>query len=209
MQLFTRRVHLVGPPRETMAYAADICGYVADKTGRDIALWSAMFGAPIGTMFFTVRVDGLADLQAATASFLDDDQYHEKLAAGREFASGPAEDSLGTPLYGELGDPPPVGSYAQVTSAVIAAGKYAEAFAWGADVAGYVSKLSGVPSMFLAGQFGAFGNVTWIGVAPDLETVDRSMATVNADAGYVERLGAATDLFVDGSGQQGLLVRVA
>ena len=45
-------VHLVGPPRETMAYATDMRSYVADKTGRDIALWSPMFGAPIGTLFW-------------------------------------------------------------------------------------------------------------------------------------------------------------
>lgn len=209
MQLFTRRVHLVGPPRETMTYAADMCAYVAEKSGRDIALWSAMFGAPIGTMFFTVRVDGLADLQAATASFIDDDEYHDKLAAGREFMGAPAEDSISTPLYGELGDPPPVGAYAQITAATIANGKYADAFAWGAEIAGYTAGLTGLPAMFLAGQFGAFGNVTWISGAPDLAAVDSSMVTVNTDAGYMERLGAAKELFQEGSGQQGLLTRVA
>ena len=209
MQLFTRRVHLVGPPRETMAYATDMCSYVAEKTGRDIALWAAMFGAPIGTMFYTVRVDGLADLQAATASFVDDDEYHAKLTAGGTFLGAPAEDSIATPLFGELGDAPPVGSFAQVTSAVISAGKYKDAFTWGVEIAGYTAELTGLPAMFLAGQFGAFGNVTWVGGAPDLATVDRSMATVNSDAGYLERLGAAKELFVEGSGQQGLLTRVA
>ena len=209
MQLFTRRVHLVGPPRETMAYATDMCSYVSEKTGRDIALWATMFGAPIGTMFYTVRVDGLADLQAATASFLDDDEYHAKLTAGGAVLCAPAEDAFVTPLFGELGHPPPVGSFAQVTSAVIANGKYEDAFAWGAEIAAYTSKLAGMPELFLAGQFGAFGNVTWVGGAPDLATVDRSMATVNADAGYLKRLVAAKELFQEGSGQQVLIQRLA
>lgn len=209
MQLFTRRVHLVGPPRETMAHAADMRSYVAEKSGRDIALWSAMFGAPIGTMFYSVRVEGLADLQAATASFIDEDEYHEKLAAGREFLGAPAEDSISTPLFGELGDPPPVGAFVQITAATIANGKYQDAFAWGAEIAEYTAGLTGRPAIFLAGQFGAFGNVTWINGAPDLATVDSSNATVNADAGYLKRLGAAKELFQEGSGQQGLLTRVA
>ena len=92
---------------------------------------------------------------------------------------------------------------------MIANGAYEEAFAWGADMAEYAAGLTGVPEMFLASQFGAFGAVSWIAVAPDAATVDRANAALNGDAEYMKRLGAAKDLFLPGSGMQGLVTRVA
>lgn len=209
MQLFTRRVHTIGAPNDVRAYATDMRAFVADKTGRDIGLWSTVFGAPVGTFFYTVRVEGVADLMTMTSSLTSDAQYNQKAAAGREFIAAPAEDSLSTPVFGELGDAPPVGSFAQVVSAVIANGQYEAALSWGAEIAAYVQGLTGIPEMFLAGQFGAFGNVTWIGGAPDAATVDQANATMNADAEYVKRLGDAKELFIPGSGMQGLVTRIA
>lgn len=210
MQLFTRRVHLVGPPADTMAYATGMRDFVAERTGRDIALWSGLFGGPMGTMFYAMRVDGLADLAAATASLAEDPDYHRRLAEGRDFVGAPAEDSLATPIHGELGEEsPPVGSYAQIVTATIANGMYERALGWGAEMAAYTASLTGVPEMFLAGQFGAFGNVSWIGVSPDAATVDRAMATVNGDPEYMKRLGEAGELFAEGSGLQALLTRIA
>jgi hypothetical protein len=63
--------------------------------------------------------------------------------------------------------------------------------------------------MFLVGQFGAFGNVTWIGGAPDAATVDQANATMNGDAEYMKRLSDSKDLFIPGSGMQGLVTRIA
>lgn len=209
MQLFSRRVLLVGPPSETVPYATEMREFVSEAIGREVALWAANFGAPVGTMLYTMRVDGVADLADATSGLMENEEYQRRLADHAHLNGAPAEDSLGTPIFGELGDHPPVGSYAQVVSAVIANGMYAEGFAWGAEIAAYVAELTGVPEMFLAGQFGPFGNVTWIAVAPDAATVDRANATTNADAEYMKRLTEARDLFVPGSGQQALVSRIA
>ena len=66
MQLFSRRVHLVGAPHETMPYAIGMREFVSDSIGREVALWSAGFGAPVGTLMYTMRVAGVADLADAT-----------------------------------------------------------------------------------------------------------------------------------------------
>jgi hypothetical protein len=194
----------------TSAHNRDIRRDIRVTTGRDISLWAAMFGAPLGSMVYSMRVDGLADLQRSTAVLTGDATYHEKIAAGSQYAGAPTEDNLGTPVYGSPGEQsPPVGALASVTTAVMAAGRYAEAIAWGVDVAKHVESLTGQGTMFLTNEFGPFGRVTWIGVMPDGAAADSSMAAVNGDADYLAKLHAAGDLFVEGSGHRTLIARVA
>lgn len=210
MKLFSRRVHLVGPPAETMTYATEMCAYVNDKIGREVALWSAVFGAPLGSMIYTMRVEGIADLATATEGLLADPEYHAKLAAGAAFAGAPAEDSIGTPIRGELGaESPPVGTYASVTTAQISNGKYAEAFGWAVEVAAHVESVTGWPTMVTSSQYGPFGTVNWIAGGADAAAVDASNAALMGDEGYMKMLVAAGDLFLPGSGQQVLIQRVA
>ncbi len=209
MQLFSRRVHMTGPPAEAMAYAVEMRAHVSGLAGREISLWSVGFGAPLGTMIYSARVEGLADLQSITTPILADAEYHAKLAKGAAYASGPAEDSLLQPINGEIGDPPPVGSLAVLTSAVVANGAYEAAIGWGIDMAEHVTAVSGMPTLFLSQQYGPFGAVGWIGVAADGSAVDAANAAINADAAYLAKLGAVGDLFVEGSGHRMLATRVA
>jgi hypothetical protein len=210
MYLFSRSVMLAGPPAASGAHAVELCQYVTKVMGRDVALWSAGFGAPLGAMVYAMRVEGLADLEAAAAPLLADPGYHERLATGQQFNGGPAHDSLAQPLFGELGDAsPPVGSVATVTTATMAGGHYGAAAAWGIDIARHVSTVSGVPTMFLADSFGAFGSVAWIAVAPDMAAADAAGAAVNGDATYLSKLDEAGALFLPGSGNRVLMTRVA
>ena len=211
MKLFSRRVHMVGPPADTMAYAIDMCAFVNEKVGREIALWSALFGAPLGSMMYTMRVEGVADLATATEKLLAEPDYHAKIAAGAAFVGGmPAEDSIGTPIRGELGgESPPVGTYAAVTTAQIANGKYADAFGWAVEVAQQVESTTSLPTMVISSQYGPFGTVNWIAAGADATAVDAANEALMGDESYMKMLGAAGDLFVPGSGQQALIRRIA
>ena len=209
MQLFTRQLLLTGPPAESGAWAVGMAAEVTAKMGTEVALWSAGMGAPVGSVAFTIRVDGAADLMAKAGPLAEDADYQAKLAAGADFVAAPANDSLATPLHGDLGDAPPVGSFAVVTNATIANGKYAEAVGWGVDVAQHVTAISGMPVMLLMQEYGPFGTLTWIGGSPDAAGVDASAAATNGDADYIAKLSAAGDLFVPGSGQRVLATRIA
>jgi hypothetical protein len=209
MQLFTRQVMTAGPEADALAWATDMAAAASAKMGTEVALWRAGFGAPIGAMAFTTRVEGIADLMAKAAPLADDADYQAKLAKGAEIVVGPPQDSLATPLHGDLGDPPPVGAMAVVTNAVIANGRYAEAVGWGIDVAQHVTSLTGMPVGLMMQEYGAFGQLTWIGVGADAAAIDASAAATNGDAEYVQKLSAAGDLFVPGSGQRSLVTRVA
>jgi hypothetical protein len=209
MQLFTRTISLAGPFDKMMAFATGMRELVSDRAGREIALWSVSFGAPIGTLIYSARVEGLADLQSIGATLMGDAEYHAKLAAGRDLSTAPPVDGLSTPIHGELGAVPPVGTVAIITTAAIANGKYAEALAWGVEIAQYVEGVTGFPTLFLSQDFGGFGNVTWIGATPDAASADAAGQKLNADPGYLGKLAAAGDLFAQGSGQRALLTRIA
>jgi hypothetical protein len=209
MQLFTRQLMTAGPEDEAGAWATDIAAAASATMGTEVALWAAAFGSPIGAIAFTMRVDGIADLLAKAAPLAGDADYQAKLAAGASIVVGPPQDSLATPLHGDLGDAPPIGSMAVVTNAVIANGQYAEAVGWGIDVAQQVTSLTGMPVGLMMQEYGPFGQLTWIGIGADAAAIDASAAAMNGDADYIKSLSAAGNLFVPGSGHRSLVTRMA
>ena len=209
MRLFTRTVQLSGPPAEVLAFSSDMRAFVSDKLGMDIGLWNVSFGAPLGTWVYSARVEGLAHLATINETLLSDPKYHEMLAGGAAFTAGGAEDALMTPLHGGVGDPPPVGTVVVATRAVVAGGKYAEAVAWGIDIAVHGEQVTGIPVGFYMSDFGVFGSVGWISGAPDAATTEAAGDKLNADPGYIEKLGSVGDLFVPASGVRTMATRVA
>lgn len=209
MSLFSRSVLMTGPSSAVTEFALDVREYVTKKTGTEVALWSMQFGGPVGTMVYSVRVDGHAGLAAVTAPLVGDSTYEAMLAKGGEFLGSPPVDMLREPLDGSTpGDAPPVGSVVVVTTAIIGNGKYAEAIGWGIDTASHATKVSGMPVAFYSDLYGPFGQVTWIGVSPDLAALDAANAKMNGDAAYIEKLSAAGDLFVPGAAHRSMAVRV-
>lgn len=209
MDLFSRSVMLTGDPTTYMAYATEMRSFASEQLGQEIALWSVAFGAPRGTMTYTARVDGLAGVQAMNAQLLGNAEYMSKLATGATLGGGAANDNLMQPIHGDLGDHPPVGSVATVTTAVIANGAYAEAIGWGVEMAQLVENIAGTPTVFGMSAFGTFGQVTWINVSADAAAADASGNAVNSNADYMGRLSAVGDLFVPGSGHRSLAMRIA
>lgn len=209
MQLFARNVLLSGPLPEVMSYATDARSYVSDKLDTEVALWSAMFGAPAGSMTFAARVDGLAGAAANTATLMADDEYHSLVARGREYLVGAPEDSLSQPLHGELGEsPPPVGSVATITTAV-AATSFSNAVGWGVEMAQLVESITGMPVLFMANQAGRLGEFGWIGIAADVAAADAAGEKLTGNADYINKVDGAVDLFVSGASTRVIATRVA
>jgi hypothetical protein len=209
MQIFSRTLGTLGPQDEIMAWATDMTAYVSDKSGNEVALWVPTFGWPVGTLGWSMRVDGLAGVQTAFAPLLEDPAYFAKAATAREWVNTPAEDRLVTSLTGELGDPPPVGSNVTITTAVMAGGHYGEAIGWGLEMAARVHEVSGLPTIFGTEEFGTFGTVQWIAGAADAAGADAAREAINADETYLNMLSSVGDLFLPGSGHRSLLTRVA
>lgn len=209
MKLLTRTVHLTGTLADTAGWCIDMAQFASKTIDREIAVWAANFGAPLGTYTFAMRVTGLADIQSWLPTLEGNADYQAKSSAGLAMSAAPAEGQLANVLHGQLGeDAPPVGSMALVTTAVVANGKYEKAMGWSIDIAQHVEKVTGMPTMFLASSYGPFGEVTWIQVAPDGEAVDAATEAVNNDPDYLAKLGDVGELFVPASGQRALLTRI-
>ena len=209
MQLFTRRVQMV-TTTEAMAYAVEMQALATRVAGREITLWNGLFGGPVGSLFYSTRAEGIADMAAVSATMAGNAEYMAKVDGGAKFRAGPTEDSLGTPLYGELsGDQPPVGAYASIVMAEIDNAMYEEALAWGADMAAFAEETTGLPGMFLSNDYGAFGGVTWISVAMDGAGVDAARGKLYGNPEYLKRLGTTKGMFRPGSGLQALITRIA
>lgn len=210
MHLFSRSVQFNGPFSEVMPHAAALRAYVADKSGLDVALWTAVFGAPVGTCVYTARLDGLAGVQAMAMSLSGDAKWEALLAKGAAWHVGTVNDALASPIHGSLdGGSPPVGAVAQITSAVVAGGAYAEAITWGVALAQHIEKVTGNPMLFLTEMSGTFGGVRWIGVSADAAAADAAGQKMAGDAKYIEMLGSVGDLFLPGSGHQSTAMRAA
>src|SRR5689334_11913179 len=108
MRLFTRTIHLTGPPAEVLEFSTEMRSFVSDTIGIEVGLWSVQFGAPLGTLVYSARVEGLAQLGTINERLMSASGYHERLAKGADFVAAPAQDALGTPLHGGDGDVPPV-----------------------------------------------------------------------------------------------------
>ena len=209
MRLFTRTVHLSGPPTDVMDFATDMRSFVSDTIGIEVGLWSVQFGAPLGTLVYAAGVDGLADLSAINAQLMAAPGYQERLATGADLVTAPAQDSLSTPLHGGDGDVPPVGSVAIATRALVLGGRYTEAITWGTDMAIHSEKVTGNPVGFYMDTFGPFGGVSWISAAPDAAAAESAGDKLNADTEYLERLSDVGHLFVAGSGHRSMATRIA
>ena len=83
-----------------------------------------------------------------------------------------------------------------MTTAVVANGQYAEAAAWGVEMAELVQEVTNLPTMFLVDSYGTFGQVTWLSGAPDLATADAAGEAINTNPDYLKRLSDVGDLFV-------------
>lgn len=210
MFLFSRVSTLRGNPAKVLGWATEMNELVNSKTDVEVTLWGAVFGYPIGTMAWTTMVESHAQLSATQQTLMADKAYNTMIEKGQDLISAPGQDFLRRIIHGEPGDgPPPVGSVATVITATAANGRLAETVQWGIDVSDHVSSLTGANIAFMADTYGNFGQVTWILGVEDMAAADAANDAMMTDAEYMDRIKAAADLFIPGSGHQGLVTRLA
>jgi hypothetical protein len=209
MNLFTRQATLAPEHlQEGLAYTVEIAQYVSEKTALDVIPWTTMFGAPLGSVSWSARVDSQAALGAVQDTLAADSTFQARVKDASRFFTGSPEDAIGqfVAFSGTGGE---IRQYASIVTAQCAAGKVAEAMAWGVDMMQYVGKLTGLDSSIVRGIYGPFATLVWISLADSLDEVDAADAAMSSDPSYLERLDQAGDLFQPGSAQQRLIRRLA
>lgn len=209
MLLFSRVVTLTGGPRRSLPWAIDMTGYVNAHCDLDVSLWTGDFGYPLGTVAWSTAVESEAALAAETAKLVTDDEYFDMVDQSQVLVTEPGQDLLRELVHGEPGEPPAVGSVATVTTATALADRMVDAVGWAVDIAQHITKISNLPVSVFTNVYGQMGEITWIGVQPDLASAETVRATINTDADYLGRMPATKELFVPASGHFGRVTRIA
>jgi hypothetical protein len=199
MLLWTRTRQLDGLHwPDACASAVESTRHAAATTGLEVVPWTGVYGLPLGTVVYSVRVETQSAIAAALTTLVD---------SGRTLDDGPGQDAIGE-LVSSAGAGESTARFASVVLAQCAPGRIAEATAWGVDVLSHASKATGLDGLFLRGLYGPWASLVWISLAESMEEIDDSAAALAADPTYVERIDDAGPLFIPGSASQRLLRRL-
>lgn len=208
MKMFTRDLVLMGPPVAVREWATSVADAYEAATGNAVAVWASIAGGTSGHHTWSMPVEGSATLLEGTMAAFADDAYLAKVEEGRSFFAGAPHDTLYrayTPVPDGEGEP---GNVAMVTTAVARAGSLGEAVGWGAEAAGHVSELTGIPTVLMGSSAGGFSRLTWIGVAEDAAAADAADDAMQADDEYRKMIARGGQHFVDGSARSQLFLRI-
>jgi len=207
MYLFNRtRQAKTNKLMEATAAAVDIASDVTSLTGMEIYVWTFRFGAPVGTMMWSARLDSQTQLFEATEKMVADQGYVDKAMAMAELFDGPAVDAMFRVISGTPSDAP--SKFIETTQATMANGKYAEAMEFGVKMQQHVATALGMPSIFGAATYGGFADVGWIVGGNSMADIDRGDDWQTTDTDYHALVQSAAGLFVEGSGQRALLEKI-
>jgi len=211
MYLFQRTVTLRGGAIKPIAWAMEMNKIVNDIGDNEVGLWFTLFGYPVGTVIWSVRVESRAALAQQMAKLMTNDAYHAQIDKGQEFATDPPQDTLRQLVHAESFSPtpPPIGAAATVITATPTPGNMAKALAWGTQITTTYSRITGSPASFFADAYGPFGQLTWITPHADIAAADAASDALQATPEYLTAVDSAGALFVPGSGLQALATRIA
>ncbi len=207
MYIFSRS-RLARPGRiiDAMASSVEVAEKVTQITGIDIFVWATRFGAPVGTISWSCRLETQAELHEATEKLAVDATYVEMAMSMDDQYEGAAEDVLMRVVAGTPAETP--AKYYIATTATMANGQMRDAIAWGVGMQEFVSDALDAPGLFGTTAYGGFADVGWLLGHETMADVDAAATWESTNEEYHERLDDAADLFVAGSGHQRLLERL-
>ncbi len=204
MYLFTRRV-LVSPAhiRAGMKHSLEMAAFVNEKTQLEASLFQVLQGAPLGTLTVAFRTESYSASVEATDALIQSDEYLDRVESGAAYYVGNPEDQLAEFIHnaGEVSEPP---AAATVVTATMETSRAGSALAWAIDLAKYLNNLTAQPMAVLTSNFGQYGRISWLGYGSSLAAIEEGGKKINADPGFIQRLGDSKDLFVPGSGTAAL-----
>jgi hypothetical protein len=207
MYLFSRNYKAqAGKAVEAATAAVTIADKGSTITGHPIYVWRTAFGAPIGTLSWSMRLESQAQLIELGEKLEADPTFVEMQLGLAESFEGDMVDRLVSVVSGTPAPTPP--TYIATVEASMAEGKYAEAIAFGVSMQEFIASELGLTTMFGAETYGGFASVVWLTGAQTAADLDRLNEFQMTNADYHERVNSAAGLFVESSGQQGLIEKI-
>ena len=211
MIIYQRLVTFTGPPEEVMPWALEITEQSTSSTTLNTSLWQGISGGPLGTLAWSSLVDSLTAVEAAFDRLTSDGAYLSLVSKARDWVTVPGEDHILRMVHSAGGEyvRPDVGAYAEGTRRRPVRGQVAEAGAFGVEISDRHSALTHSSVLFCTLEYGAFGEMRWLGLYPSAAEVDHAAELIAKDDGYTKALDRASGLFVEGLAQRTLARRIA
>lgn len=191
---------------EGMGFAVDIAARVKTVTGKPITVYNMVFGASMGTVMWSTRYESQAEAADVAAKLTVDPGYMESVKAHIGLFTAAPVDALVNVVSSTL-DPQPRAVY-ELTTAIIANGKFAAAMAFGVKAQELVATATGLPTAFTSSVYGAYGGIGWLVGGSSMADMDTVRKVETTDERFLALLEEAGDLFVEGSGSNALIQRI-
>ena len=206
MLIFARQATLAnGQQLAGTTFAVEIAAQASAITGAPISVYQSVFGLPLGTILWTERLESQAEFGAQTAKLMANAAYVSAVdKAGQLFAPG-AEDLLINVVSTSLNAPKPI---VITTTATLANGKFEQSMEFGVTVQQHLAKTTGFGTTFATDVFGTYGGVRWMTGVDTMAEVDTFQQALGTDTALLALISSAAELFVPGSGRNGLLRRI-
>jgi hypothetical protein len=208
MYIFSRStVAALGRQFDAIPAAVGVAEQVTKVTGHEVNVFIARFGAPLGSIMWSARMESMVELQGMTDKLMADPGYLEMLQSMDGLFMTPAEDRLGRVLTAPVDGAR--SKYYGVSRAAMANGRQADALAFGVRTAEYIGKSLGTQSIFTKATYGGFNDVSWVvgfDSEADIDSFDEWQST---DSGYHEILADSEGLYVENSGHTTLIEKIS
>lgn len=211
MIIYQRIVTFAAPPQEVVPWALEVTETVNERTTLNTSLWQGLSGGPLGTMAWSSIVPSMTAVEAAFDKLAGDRAFQDLVDKARDWVPVPGEDHILRVVHSAGGEyvRPDVGAYAEGTMAIPRAGKYGQAGEFGVAISDRHAQLTHSSVLFCSVEYGAFGEMRWLGLYESAAEVDHAAELIAKDDGYREALDGAADLFVEGLSQRTLARRIA
>ena len=206
MYIFSRSaVAAPGKIGAAMAFAVEVAAHVTSVSGIPLSVYRGNFGAPMGTIMWTARYDSQAQSADVEAKLFIDAGYTAMIDKAADLFQPVATDALTEIVSTTMAAPSAV---VAVTMATAANGKIAEAMELGVALQEAVAKATGLGTAFCADVYGAYGGCRWLIGASSMADMDAGRAAMNGDSAFQKLVAKTGDIYLAGSGQNGLITKI-
>lgn len=203
--------HLTASPGKSVqlrSLMAEMRDLLSATSGQEWLAWSAVAGRPYGSFVLSTRFENYSAMLTAQMKIAMSAEWASLSAGAAGVLAAPAVTTLGE-VIAVTGEPAAPRQFVLATRAVVDRGAMMDALGWATEVAGHVTKVTGVSVTVATSAAGTMFEVTWLAGVDTPEELDR-MNAINGDPDYLEMLAAAgtNALFEQGSSERVLLARL-
>jgi hypothetical protein len=183
------------------AWAAEVTAGVNKHAVSEVSLWSAAFGAPVGTIAWSAAVESLGQIDALNAAMAADADLAALVGKGAEFVAEAEPDRLLAIVHGEITDSAPVGSYIGAVRATAAPGQWVGAGAWAAHIADVYSEVTGLNAIVTSTAAGPMGEMSWLVRHENSASIEAAIAATMSSEKYMKEVNSGGEFFMPGATQ--------